>query len=350
MTFRTTVSLDVAQGWRVCEPDRLRYLNQAMVLAMLIISMRALSRTFSSQIPQRERRSSQTVTTPTRTQLLLDAADLTLSLRGCGWNWSAGMKVPKPTRPSTPTSAFIFLALVSIVTHIFIFDSMHLAIQLWAPTTIGSSEGGSIYDLSIRDPFTRYLRSSTITILVGLLIYGAIQIGHDAFSIIGVTILRQSPSQWPPIFASPWSTSSLTDFWASRWHQVFRYDFISLGAKPFSLVAGRVGGVIGAFFVSGMLHYVAFWGMGNGTDIGVLLFFLMQAVGVVLEGFWRRVTGERVKGPLGWIWTAIWLVGWGPLMVEPWCLGGLLGSAFLPHAARPSVQIYKFATRILHSR
>ncbi|GAW10556.1 fruit-body specific protein a [Lentinula edodes] len=41
--------------------------------------------------------------------------------------------------------------------------------------------------------------------------------------------ILQSPTQWPPIFDEPWRADSLSDFWAKRWHQLFRHFFIGLG-------------------------------------------------------------------------------------------------------------------------
>lgn len=311
---------------------------------MFTVLTRSLARTFSSQTPQRRRQP--TVMTPT--QLALDAADLTFNLRGYDWDFSETMKVPAHTRPLTSTSAYLNATAKSLVPHILVFDCLHYFCQLLGPDTVGSTAGGSIYDMTITDPFIRNLRATLLTVLVGLLIYGAIHIGNDSFSVIGVTILGQSPSQWPPIFDSPWLATSLTDFWAARWHQIFRQDFIAIGGKPLRLVAGRPGGVLGAFLVSGTLHIVGLWGMGKGADIRVIYFFLMMGVGVILEGFWKRLSGRRVGGWLGWMWACVWIVGFGPLMTDPWCLSGIMGSVFLPPIARPSVQLHRLVKSILH--
>ncbi|KAJ7659932.1 membrane bound O-acyl transferase family-domain-containing protein [Mycena rosella] len=347
VAYRTAVSLDIARGFLPAAPDKLAYMNQALVLAMFTVLTRTLSRTFSSQVPQRIRG-----TTPqhTRRQIALDAADLTFNLRGVGWNFSAvnKLKLPPYTRPLAPTSAFLIPTFFSLVAHIIMADFMQYACQLFGPNTVGSTAGGSIYDMTT-NPSIRYLRSTTLTLLVGLIIYGAIQIGHDAFSIIAVTLLGQSPAEWPPIFQSPWLSTSLTEFWAIRWHQVFRQDFLDVGARPVYLVAGRAGGVLGAFLVSGTLHYVGLWAMGTGSDIRVVLFFLTMGVGVILEGLWRHFVGKRVGGWRGWIWTGVWLLAFGPLMVDPWCRSGIMGSVFIPQAARPSILLHSLVTDILRS-
>ncbi|KAJ7637606.1 membrane bound O-acyl transferase family-domain-containing protein [Mycena polygramma] len=345
LAYRATVSLDVAKGLLASDTARLEYMNQALVIIMFVLLTRTLYRTFSSQTPRRRKDSAPM----TLRQLALEAADLTFNLRGLGWNFSQTMKLPIQTRPVTPTSAYLSATAKSLLLHIIVFDLLHYFSQILGPDTVGSTAGASIYDPSSSNPFIRQLRASTLTLLVGLLIYGAIQIGYDAFALVGVSLLHQSPSQWPPIFDAPWYATSLTEFWAARWHQLFRQDFIAIGGKPLALVAGRPGGVLGAFLVSGTLHFVGLWGMGKGADIRVICFFLMMGVGVVLEGFWRRVAGFRVGGWWGWVWTLFWVLAFAPLMADPWCLSGIMGSVFVPVAIRPSIFLHRLVTSILQS-
>ncbi|KAJ7716824.1 membrane bound O-acyl transferase family-domain-containing protein [Mycena maculata] len=345
LAYRATVLVDIAKGLYPSEPEKFDYMNQASVLVMFTVLTRSLVRTFGGT-PRRTRGTSE-YTVPTRKQLVFDAFDLTFGLRGIGWNFSANMKVAAYTRP---LDAYIIPTLRSLAMHVVVFDFLHYFAQCIGPDTLGSTAGGSIYDMSISDPFVRCLRSTALTFLVGLLIYGAIQIGHDVFSLIAVTLFRQSPAEWPPLFDGPWFATSLTDFWAARWHQVFRQDFIAIGARPMYLVAGRSGAVIGAFLVSGMLHYVGLWGMAKGADVRVIYFFLVMAVGVILEAVWRHFSGSRVQGWMGWIWTCVWILRFGPLMTDPWCISGIMGSVFLPQPIRPSVRLHRFLIDIYHNR
>ncbi|KAJ7052585.1 membrane bound O-acyl transferase family-domain-containing protein [Mycena amicta] len=340
---RASVSLDIAKGLLPANPDsdqlRLAYLNQTLVLAMCTILSRSLFRTFASQTPRRDN---------CHSHILLDALDLTINLRGIGWNFSANAKIPPETRPLAPRSAFLRSVTRSLVSHILVFDIVHFASQLVSSEPVGSTHGFSIFDPSIPNPFVRHLNALALTLLVGLTIYGAIQIGHDAFALIGVGVFRMSPSEWPPIFNSPWFSTSLSDFWASRWHQVFRQEFVAVGAKPLSLVAGRVGAVFGAFLLSGLLHFAGLWAMNKGADVQVIIFFLTMAVGILLEGLWKRVSGRRVCGLLGWFWTVGWVVGFGFLMVDPWCQSGILGSVFIPQNFRPAAFLHRALVSGLH--
>ncbi|KAJ7227074.1 membrane bound O-acyl transferase family-domain-containing protein [Mycena pura] len=336
VTFRTIMSLNIASGFFPSEPGKLAHLNQTLVLAMFTVITRTLFRTFASQIPQRR-----DANTLTFKQILLEAADLTFNLRGIGWNFSASMKVPRYTRSLAPRSAFLRQTAQSLVAHLVVFDILHYICQLLSPGPVGSTASFSIFDMTIPNPLTRQLHVLVMSSLGGLCIYGAIQFGHDACSLIGVGLCHQSPSEWPPIFKFPWLSTSLADFWAVRWHQIFRQEFIAIGVKPLSLIAGRVGAVLGAFLLSGILHYVCLWGTGNGADARVILYFAIMGVGVLLEEMWRRLSSRRVGGWVGWVWTAVWVVGFGPLMIDPLCQSGVMGSVFIPHNVRPAVLLHR---------
>jgi len=112
---------------------------------------------------------------------------------------------------------------------------------------------------------------------------------------------------------------------------------VGLGAKPLSFLIGRVGGVMGAFIWSAILHDFAMWGIGKGTEFkSVGLFFLMAGVGCILEALFKRLTAMRVGGLAGWLWTISWTVGWGQLLVDAYARRGLVGSKFVPDGYMPS--------------
>ncbi|KAF7312355.1 MBOAT-2 domain-containing protein [Mycena indigotica] len=330
--IRAAVSLDVARGLLPTNPGGLEYLNQFLALAMHTASTRSFLRTFAA--------------TPTRlnhqsTNLYADALDLTFNLRGVGWSFSSNMQLPVEYRPLTSRSIFLVSVLKSLASHILAFDFFHYIAQSLGPDHVGSTAGFSIFDPSLQNPLTRHLNASTLTLLVGICIYAAVEIGHQVLTLIHVGVFRISPSECPPLFDSPWYATSLTDFWAVRWHQVFRQEFIGVGGKPLSLIFGRIGLVFGAFLVSGILHFVGLWGMNKGADTRIIFFFLTMGLGILVEGLWKSVSGWRVCGVAGWLWTASWLIGFGFLMTDPWCQSGLIGSVFIPHEYRPAVLLHR---------
>lgn len=341
MTFRGATRVDTIVMFN---NDRLIYWNQGLVLILMVMGMRAIAWSFQRKPFRRVTvTTSQVEATQTPSsiiQLAIDAFELILNLRGCGWNWSKGLKLPPETRPTSSTAAFILSIFISLILYTVIFDVFHYSVQWFSPLTLGSAKGGTIFDLSI--PFAqRYLRSSTITFLSGLTIYGALQVAYHVCTLLGVLVFRQHILLWPPMFKDPWFATSLTEFWAECWHQLFRDNFVSLGGKPMAKLFGRVGGVLGSFLISGVMHHLALWGMDNGSDfLNVAGFFVMMGVGIIMEHTLRRFTGRRVGGFFGWIWTVIWVIGWGHMLVEAYATHGLIGSAFFPRSLRPAFHIF----------
>ena len=93
---------------------------------------------------------------------------------------------------------------------------------------------------------------------------------------------------------------------------------------------------MGAFAVSAVLHHVAVWGMGNGSDFGSIGgFFLLMGIGTVIEYAFNEMTDIRVEGFSGWLWTMSWIVMWGTLLIDGRARHGLLSSEFFPDHLRP---------------
>ena len=266
-------------------------------------------------------------------QILLDATDLSLNFRGIGWSWA---RLPNAPTESRPSLTFFLHTLVSSISHLVLFDLVHRLVQLFGPNAIDSPLGGSIFDPSL-PPLHRYSCSILITLIVGFMIYAAMQAMYQLSAVFSLIFLCQSPSQWPPLFDHPWFATSLSQFWSRRWHQLFKDIFVSFGGNTLALLIGRVGRLLGAFFVSGVLHAFGLWGLGQGVDFFKIIgFFMIMAVGILLENSWKFITGSRVDGFFGRVWTFVWLLGWGTIFVEAWATKGLIGSLFFPDKFRPS--------------
>jgi len=340
VAFRGATRIDAVVAYN---DDRLRYWNQGLVLILTSMAMRSIVWSFQRKPFRRVTTvdvDDDTQAPPNFKQVAIDAADLTLNMRGCGWNWPIGIKIPLETRPTSSTTAFVTATSTSLALHIVVFDITHYSVQWFAPLTVGSARGGTIFDSSL--PFAqRYLQSSTITVLAGLVVYCAVQIGYHLCTLIGIIVFRQHFLSWPPIFKDPWFSTSLTELWAKCWHQLFRDVFVSLGGNPMARLAGRAGGVFGAFLVSGVMHYIGLWGMGSGSDFPrVVGFFVMMGIGIIMEHTLKMFTGQRTGGVCGWIWTWIWTVGWGHMLVEAWTMHGLAGSVFFPLRYRPAFYVF----------
>ncbi|KAG7442891.1 uncharacterized protein BT62DRAFT_362711 [Guyanagaster necrorhizus] len=294
---------------------------------MTLFGMRAIAWTFTATPPRRidSRNPS--------------AALLCFTSRYQGWNWSSGLHVPTEWRPTNSRTLFVLATLASKLIHVIILDILHFHLQSLSPNTFGSPKGGTIFTVKGTPDF----RSTYISLISGFVVYCAIQFMYDGCTVFGILLFQQNPTQWPPLFDHPWRSTSLNRFWAKGWHQVFRHEFIAVGGVPmYALGFGRVGAVLGVFTASGILHVLGNWGLGHEFEIwAVGGYFIIQGVGVVLEGAWRKVFGCRVRGALGWIWTVTWVVGWANLLVDAWARAGLIGSAFFPDGGRPVDMIRK---------
>jgi hypothetical protein len=277
-----------------------------------------------------------------------EALDLMINLRELGWEASRGLRLPPETRP-TNRLGFISYTLFSFLGKWLFQDSILLMLRECYPDTLGSRTGhggGSLFDDSL-PPLSRYTHSAFITLSAGFCVYASIQAAYDLATLIGTTIFWQTPAQWPPVFDKPWLSTSIAEFWAKRWHQVFRVCFINLGARPLTkLFHSRALGILGAFFVSGILHNWGMWGMGLGTDfMRVGGPFVMSGVGIILESTWKKMTGTKVGGALGWLWTMTWTVVWCHILVDEWVKRGLVLTLFVPQQWRPAVRL---ASLLLH--
>ncbi|KAI6151258.1 hypothetical protein BKA82DRAFT_1005759, partial [Pisolithus tinctorius] len=325
LAFRVVMFIDFSCG----NPQR-SYLNFGFTIAMFCIVFRTLDWAFLRDPLRRSARPSPSV--------LTDALDLATNIRGVGWNWSKGLRFPRDTRP-TSRSRFAIHVFLSALLHGFICGLLHTAIQAFALEAITSLSWDTIFDNTL-PPLIRYTRSSIISILTAFVIYANLQMNYDIATFIGVTVIQQDPAQWPPVFDEPWKATSLHDFWGHRWHQLARRSFIVLGGWPLGFRFGRVGYVVGSFLASGILHGVVAAMLKQSVEWWTMLFsFGMMAVGVVVEHVFTQVTGRRVDGWIGRVWTMAWLLMWGNLIVDGFARAGLFVSSSIFGTAAPAERI-----------
>jgi len=317
LALRAALSVDMSLG----KPEQ-GYYNILLVLGMISVAVRSLHWTFAKEpLTRRLRPVNSSPST------ILNALDLASNLRGHGWEWSRGLHIPRETRPANRT-AFILYAFLSAVAHALICGALQRAVLSLAPMGVGPIPGGStIFDETL--PFlVRYLRASLITIVVGFVIYASTQMGYNLATATATLVLGQDPAQWPPISDSPWRATSVSDFWGRRWHQLFRHVFLTLGGHPLSFVLGRSGIIIGTFLASAVIHHILLVALDSQVEIWwSLLGFGMMGPGILAERAFYRLTGRRVGGVVGWVWTMAWVLLWGNVMVEGFIRAGLHGAS-----------------------
>lgn len=272
-----------------------------------------------------------------------DALDLVLNFRGIGWTWSRNDFLPPETRPTDSKAAFRFATFKRLVKSIVLYDALNYIVRDFAPPGVGTPFGGSIFDHHL-PPIKRYAYSTFITAVYGGVFYFALEMAYYSANLLAFLIpgLHQAPKNWPTFSQAPWRATSLADFWGRRWHQANRAMFVAL-STPLTVLFGRAGTVAGAFFFSAILHDWGMWGMGAGTNfLQTAGFFMLMGGGVLLEGYWRTMTGRKVGGALGWLWTAAWMLTFGNILVDGWMKTGLGGGETLPPFARPVQLIIKY--------
>ena len=261
--------------------------------------------------------------------ILFDALDLLINVRGVGWSWSSK---PFP-RESTPPPS-IAVILFKLLFKSMVFDASQYVIQYLRPS-VNDPKGGSIFDPTL--PLVpRAALAAFCCVCGGVGAYAMIESTYHCATLVGRIVFRQPASAWPRLFRRPWLSTSIQEFWSVRWHQLARQAFVVFGARPFGALFGRPGAVMGAFAVSAVLHHVASWGFGGGTEfVTIGGFFLIMGVGAVMEGAFTKATGLRVRGWLGWLWTMAWTILWGTFMLDAWARHGVMASELMPVGPRP---------------
>ncbi|KAI9573448.1 hypothetical protein HD554DRAFT_2035262 [Boletus coccyginus] len=322
-------------------------MNTMLILRMLFNSMRATEWTlarepFRRQSPSSKHNKSKSESVRTA---FWNALDLMFNMRGIGWNWPRGLIVPKPAFETESRIVFVLLSATRLAFCAFSFDACLQIMRVFFPDTLGSVDGGSLFDHTL-PPHLELLRSVFVCFSAIWMGYFTIQFTYVSLAIVCVVLLQQRPSQWQPLFDSPWLSTSLGEFWGRRWHQIMRDVVLSLGGRPFGCLFGRLGGVLGAFLVSAVIHIIELWSLGRGGNVAVTFsFWMMNGVGVVLERIWTKATGRRVGGVWGRVWTFGWLTLWGVRMVDEWAKAGRFGMRSLP--VEPSLALVAFVRRCL---
>ncbi|KAH7912162.1 hypothetical protein BJ138DRAFT_1112620 [Hygrophoropsis aurantiaca] len=330
LALRATSSTDFALN-----DPRQAFWNIDLVLSMFCITTRTLQWILMKNPPKRIVQDREATPSRNTYDIIKDALDLMINLRGHDWNWSGGLYIPPETRPTSSRLRFILATLISCIIHGLTCGALHTAVQTFSPDGFATHNGGTIFDASLPAP-VRYLRSSIISTMTAFAIYSVLRCGYELMAIGGIVVLGQEPHQWPPAFEKPWISVSLREFWGKRWHQWFRGTFLFLGARPLSYIGGRVGGIIGAFLASAVFHHTALYVLDENAKLwNMIVPFAMMGLGMVLERVYTMVSGRKVGGWLGWVWTMFWLVLWGNPMVDAWAQAGMMGCSTILDSTGP---------------
>jgi len=126
----------------------------------------------------------------------------------------------------------------------------------------------------------------------------------------------------------------------------FRPDVISQQAftVPTRLVPKKYRSLAApffAFFISAAMHELGTLTLVGHTspDWRVAKSFITMACGMTCEILFRRITGRRVKGPVGWVWTWIYFTTATMGLVDTWLSMGIGGGKPIPTPVSLSDQL-----------
>jgi hypothetical protein len=154
--------------------------------------------------------------------------------------------------------------------------------------------------------------------------------------LISCLLLHQPDWAWPLLSDCPWMSTSIIEYWSFCWHQFFQCMFVIYGAHTGGMLLGKPGTCIGTFAVFRVLHDVGLWGLRCGMEFWTMTrFFMLMGVSGMLELGFKWLMGRHVGRFCGWVWTMVWTIGWGTLMIDRWAQQGIVVSDFFPNRHQP---------------
>jgi alginate O-acetyltransferase complex protein AlgI len=121
-----------------------------------------------------------------------------------------------------------------------------------------------------------------------------------------------------PIMSAPLNSTSLGEFWGSRWNLGFRQLAHDLIFRPLQGSLGAGAAAFLVFIVSGLIHESVISLPARGGYGLPTTYFALQGVGVALE---RSAFGKRMalrQGWRGWLFTAAFTAGPVFVLFHPW--------------------------------
>ncbi|KAG8992604.1 hypothetical protein FRB94_008350 [Tulasnella sp. JGI-2019a] len=270
-----------------------------------------------------------------------DSWDLFVNWRGLGYDFGSGngLKLPSIYKDENNRAKWLARTVQDIVARYLVLDVLgsFIFLQPWLPD-VPTLKGGTIWsdELSL---IPRFLLGTAIHICFAESIMQFGSIVYDVNSLFCVGLLGQSPKRWPPLFGNYWTSTSFGDYWSTKWHQVLRQSFLVLGGYPLGAVFGTLGMVIGTFYASGLLHSWAFYGSGGKPEDAMVWSFTAQALGLICERTYYKVTGKRVNGWFGNIAVILGVFLGGQHCTDTWARNGVAGTTIIPPSASLTIQV-----------
>lgn len=151
---------------------------------------------------------------------LVDAIDLSMNLRGIGFEFGqgTGLKLPPDTRSMRPKSLWLRQTVFyHLIPNYLVFDILNNYLLRY-PAVHAIQQRSRQLTLDQLDVWDTLV----IKALSPILVTATLSFVYTCCSLFAVVVLGSAPERWPPMFGNPWLSTSLHSFWALRWHQVRR--------------------------------------------------------------------------------------------------------------------------------
>ena len=270
---------------------------------------------------------------------LVNAMDLVWSPTAIGWAHGRPNPANANNKP-IPRLNYLISRFLSMITHFILLDFAQRAVLVVGPRELDRVEGGSIFDASL-PPVRRFICASTVTFFEACCVICGLTWTSDLAALIGIGLLGSRPERWPRAFNRPFASTSLERFWSRGWHQQARMALLGFGGGPVAYFTGskRAGCIIGTFLASALLHEVGaipFRAPSGVARYAIGGFFIMSCLGVLLELAWKGMTGRRVGGVVGWLWSCTWLLLTGNWLLDSGFQRGMVQMRSMPDESSPA--------------
>ncbi|XP_037488549.1 probable long-chain-alcohol O-fatty-acyltransferase 4 [Triticum dicoccoides] len=200
-----------------------------------------------------------------------------------------------PLDPALPVLTFLFTALLPVKLR-----------GAAAPANAGNSKPVSLVSCAVKVAVIAallrlYQFSDRMHLYARLALYGVHM--YCFFDLLLPCIAAAGAAlgmEMEPQFDRPYLAASLRDFWGRRWNLMVSAILRPSVYDPVRARAGRAGGVLASFAVSGVMHeaMVCYLGLRWPPSGGMAAFFVLHGVCCVAEGWCARRWATRGWPPL----------------------------------------------------
>lgn len=191
--------------------------------------------------------------------------------------------------------------------------------SLWLTGLVNLTAGGVLlWGVPHLLPDDTSLRTRLVLGLIGYALWMLFGIGDlwaAVYRACGVPVEKQ--------FNDPPAAESLADFWGNRWNRIYSDFARDLLVRPLAPVLGAGIASLCVFLFAGTMHEWAWSLPAGGGYGGPMLYFLIQWLGVRLEG--THGGRRRLRGTtLGRIWSWVVVLAPSPLLLHGPMLEGFV--------------------------